>query len=152
MKRVIAFLLLVGVLFGFTFLREDEISVFANCEKIVMVSSVQYDSFENYVENGDCYYYKIEKDKSEEFIKNIKKYDYSGLSFYYDKNINFEYFSKYFNNLTKNASKIDNYCCFYGYYPYFNNYKIIDGKKINVQLVQTDMEWILGFPLILTGY
>ena len=34
----------------------------------------------------------------------------------------------------------------------FDDYIWVDGKKLNFQLVQKDDGWLLGMPMILTGF
>ena len=44
------------------------------------------------------------------------------------------------------------YLIYYGYYSNFKDYRYVDGKKINFQLAKTGEGWILGLPLIETGF
>ena len=52
--------------------------------------------------------------------------------------------NKYVNNLLE---KIDR-----NFINIYKEFEFIDGKKINVQLAKTDDNWVLGFPMILTGF
>ena len=40
----------------------------------------------------------------------------------------------------------------YGYTPSFDKFQYVDGKKINVQIVEKSDEMLIGFPIIMTGY
>ena len=152
MRRLIAFFMFVGALFGLKSIEVDDFSILENYEKMVMVSSVKYDDFDDYIKNGNDYYYSFKKEDANSLIKSLNKIDYSGLNFYFEKDTGFDYFCKIFNNSIKKASNNQEYNVFYGYYDGYNEFNMIDGKKINFQLVQTDTQWILGFPMILTGF
>ena len=47
---------------------------------------------------------------------------------------------------------VDEYQIFLCYNPQINDFVIVDGKKVNVQIAIKNDEINLGFPLILNGY
>lgn len=152
MKRVIAFFVIVVLFIVFAYFKQDEFA-FSDCNKLVVVTSEIYNEFnEQPIKNGDEYYYTLTGDEISFFKNNISHFKYKGLSLYYDNSYDLDFFKNIFKTQLTNPSKVENYQIYYGYYDNYRDYKIIDGKKINLQLVHTQNEWIAGFPLILTGY
>lgn len=153
MKKMIAFFILIILLFCISFIKNNNFNCLENYEKIIVVSNQIYDYLDlNPIKNGNEFYHVLTKENADDFLENINLYDYNGISFYYDLESNFDDFNKCINYTLSDPSYIDNYKIYYGFYDEYKDFRIVNGKKINVQLVQTESEWILGFPLILTGF
>ena len=56
------------------------------------------------------------------------------------------------NMSTIKEEEIEGMKILYGYTTFYSGHIYIDGKQVNVQLVQKQNEVIAGFPIILTGY
>ena len=153
MKRMIAFFILVLMLLCVKYLNIDKIKEIFGYDRIVVTTNQSYaDLSADYIKNGDFYYYKLDKEEGKEFLKNKSRYKIEGISFYFDKKYDLDYFKRIFDNNLTNGSQIENLEVYYGFYKNFDDYKMIDGKKINVQLAKTEEEWVIGMPLILTGF
>ena len=152
MKRVIVFFFVVILLIFFAYFKQDNFP-FSDCNKLVVVTSEEYQEIDvQPIKNGNEYYYVLAGDEIVFFKNNMSQFKYKGLSLYYDNSYDLDFFKKEFKTQLSNPSRVENYEIYYGYYDNYKDYNIIDGKKINLQLVYTQNEWIVGFPLILTGY
>lgn len=153
MKRMIAFFILVLMLLCVKYLNIDKIKEIFGYDKIIVTTNQSYaDLSTDYIKSGDFYYYKLDKEKGKEFLKNKSRYKIEGISFYFDKKYDLDYFKRIFDNNLTNGSQIENLEVYYGFYKNFDDYKMIDGKKINVQIAKTEEEWVIGMPFILTGF
>ena len=81
----------------------------------------------------------------------IDKIKVDGISFYI-KNTDVEKIIKSLNMLVFSEEKMGNKRIIYGYTPKYCESKIINNKKINVQMVVDQNKSIVGFPLILGGF
>ncbi len=152
MKKMIAFFVLIFLLISINIFKQNDFSPFLNYSKLVLVSSQPLFTEQEYIKNGNDYYFQFANNEASKNIlmenQNIKSY-----IFYYDKDYKLKDFIKSLDIIYKGGQLADNrYTIYYGYYGNYKDYRIIDGKKINFQLVHTSEEWILGFPLITTGY
>lgn len=152
MKRVIVFFILFVSLIIFSVYKTENIS-FADCKKVVVVSNYEYKELdEQPIKNGNDFYHILQGEKIDFFTNNISNFKYKGLSLYFNDNHNLNYFKNIFNTQFSSPSKVEDYKVYYGYCNGHKGYRMVDGKKINIQLVRTQNEWIAGFPLILTGF
>ena len=150
---MIAFFILVALLLCVKYLNIDKIKEIFGFDRLVVITSQAYTDLSNdYISNGNLYYYKLSKEEGKEFLKEKKKYKIEGISFYFDKKYDLNYFKTLFDNNLSKETQLENLKVYYGFYKNFEDYKMIDGKKINVQLAKTEDEWVVGFPLILTGF
>lgn len=149
---MIVFFISIVFLIGLTQFKGNFIS-FADCQKIVVVSSEVYEKLDqDPIKNGGDYYHVLIGTKREEFESNIRQYNYKGLVLYYDQSFLLDYFKKTYSFNFTNPSRIDDYQIYYGYTSSYRDFRIVDGKKINVQLVKNNEGWIVGMPMILTGF
>ncbi len=149
MKKMIGFFLIILLLFVASYF-EDNKNVFQDYNKIAIVSSIYYEKYQNnLVESGNNFYYFFNADQEYD-LNDFEKI--KGINYYFDKNIPFSYFEKKVDFIYKGEGKVDNYQIYYGYYGKYDDYRYVFNKKVNFELVKTDNEWIMGFPLILTGY
>lgn len=113
---------------------------FDNFHKATVVDKNEYISFKDEDElKGYC-----------QNAFNAKNFD--GIVLYFDKNCPFEFFLNKLSFNLSSASLIENLKVYYGYTELFNKFVVHDNKKINVQIAQREDCWILGMPLILTGF
>ena len=139
MKKMIDFFILIILLFCISFIKNNNFNCLENYEKIIVVSNQIYDYLDlNPIKNGNEFYHVLTKENADDFLENINLYDYNGISFYYDLESNFDDFNKCFNYTLSDPSYIDNYKIYYGFYDEYKDFRIVNGKKINVQLVKTE--------------
>ena len=75
-----------------------------------------------------------------------------GISFYFSNDKKFDDFNKKFGYTLTEDGCLDGYSIYRGFYEGYKDFRYIDGKKINVQIAFVEETWIVGFPLILTGF
>ena len=148
MKRMIAFIFLIFALIGIAIFKAD-IPHEIDFDRVVVISSKTL-NYSN-IKNGNDYYYTFDKKQTDE-LRKIDICDIKGLVFYISKQYKIDTFQKKFNFLITNKSKIDEKDAYYGYDKNYHDFRIIDGKKINFQLVKSESNWILGYPIIMTGF
>ena len=152
MKKMIAFLLLaVLALFlkGKLPLSFDE---FDNVERVVIVSKTRIDDCDNCIENGDDFYCVFEGENVKNILDNIQEQEeIKGVNLYFSKDTKLSYFQEKLDYLS-DKSQIDDVEIYYGYYKGYQDFEWLEGKKINVQLARVEDGWIMGFPMILTGF
>ena len=150
MKKMIAFLFLSAFLAGLNNFVIEDISKFDKFSKALIVSEEDVELQCEKVQNGQDFYYIFENEK--DIVQMTEKFeDVKGINLYFDKNISLTYFSNQINYFSK-GQDVEDMEVYYGYYPGYKDFRFVDGKKINVQLVKTADCWIMGFPLILTGF
>ena len=150
MKKMIGFFLIIALLIGASVLNGVNNEIISSYNKIAIVSSNYVKDYkDNAIESGGKYYY---------FFDNVSLIDYEkfgnieGLNFYFDKITPFSFFEDNVDFIYKSDGKVNGYDIYYGYTVKYKDFLNINNKKINFQLVNTQDEWIMGFPLILTGF
>ncbi len=103
------------------------------------------------IKNGDTFYYELKKDT----LNKLNKKDYNqvdGVVYYLDDGFDLDKFNKYLNYTLYGGYKIENSELFYGFDKNYDDFVILGNKKVNVQVVHCENQWIIGYPLILTGF
>ena len=152
MKRLIAFISIVLLSFLVLLSYKNNKIFDCNYEKFVVVTKNEnlLKDCEKIV-NGDNVYFIVEKEQKDK-VENLNFSDTLGVVFYFNKNIKFNNFNRRFNYSLSGGKSIEGRQVFYGYDKNYSDFRLIENKKVNVQLVRTENEWILGYPLILTGF
>lgn len=150
MKRMIAFLFVIIFLAGFKIIYENTFPEL-KFEKLVVISQNPSLFDCETLRNGNDYYFYFNEKESQNALKNLNIENIEGLVYYFDKNINLEKIKNKLNFYYKGQS-IDNMVVYYGYDSTYPDFRIIDGKRINVQIVKNSTNIIVGYPLILCGY
>lgn len=148
MKKMIGFFVLIALLCVVCLNKTDNFAHFYNCDKLLIVSLTE-ESEDEHIKSGNVFYYEYESD-FKNHIQNMKAQTI-GYNFYFSS-LNFDKFSKNFDYIYQGETFEQSYQIYYGFYSGYNDFRYIEGKKVNFQLVNTGDEWILGFPMILTGY
>lgn len=152
MKRLIAFVFIIISSFLLLATKNNNKVFEYDYEKAVVVTKN-----ENLLEdcektiNGENVYFLVKKEQKEK-IENLDFSSVIGLVFYFDKEIKYDYFNKRFDYTLFGGKIIEGRQVFYGYDKNYCDYRIIENKKVNVQLAKTEDEWIIGYPLIITGF
>lgn len=145
-KRLIGFFVVAILLITFHMQGQNDFSPIQGYSKMILVTDSQIPNKENFIKNGNDFYYLFENDDV-----NVDFATAKGLVFYYNANFTLDYFKNHLSYLMRGGDVVG-YQCYYGFAADYNDYRLVNGKKINVQLVFTGDEWLLGFPLILTGF
>lgn len=150
MKKMVGFFLIIALLIGATIFNDFNHNIISSYNKMAIVSSSYVELYkDNVIESGGKFYYFFNDDS----VVDIEKFNkIEGLNFYYDKNTPLSFFEKNVDFIYKSNKKINDYEIYYGYTVKYNDFVNVDNKKVNFQLVNTQEEWIIGFPLILTGF
>ena len=165
MKRMIAFfkyaivisisiILIIVFVFGFKFQPnkiENVIANFSNYQKITLVSKDLVKEHQH-VENGDLHYYTFDSSSIDASFNFLSNYTVEGIVLYFTNKTGIEYFQQKLNYNLSQSRKVGDVDTYYGYLKEFNNFVINQNKKVNVQLAKTNNGWVMGLPLILTGF
>lgn len=153
MKRMIVFLFTAVVLIATKFIdNQPNFNEFEEVESVVVVCSVENEYMDYIFQSGEDYYYHFEGEKAFFILQNLDVFvGMEGLNLYFSNTVDFSYFSSRLDFLGE-ETLVEGNKVYYGYYKGYKKSEIIDGKKINVQLVQTEDGWIMGLPMILTGF
>ncbi len=152
MKRMVAFIFIILAFFGVGLFKNDSLDI-NDYERVVIVSKL--DDLTNKgskVQNGEDYYYYLNYQEGESVRKNLSSYQISGIIFYLSKEYSFNSFNKKFDYTLSAKSIVEDNDVYYGYDKDYSDFRLVGGKKINLQLVKSDNNWILGYPMILTGF
>ena len=150
MKKMIALIFVIVTLFALNLSFSDDKSI--DFESVVIVSTNSDLDIGEFVQNGSDYYYKLNKQEGTKTLKTLAPNCVKGLVYYVSNKYNLEYFKNKFNFYLSDSSLIEERTVYYGYDSSFKDFNYINGKKINVQLVNDGSQWIVGYPLILTGF
>lgn len=149
MKRMIGFFIMIILLMLVGFTKEDNFSAFYSFSKMTLVTTEKLDSKAEPIISGNQYYYTFEN--TNENIKLLEDNSFDCYIFYFDLELNANKLMENFDYIYQGGSAQD-YLIYYGYCSNFKDYRYVDGKKINFQLAKTGEGWILGLPLIETGF
>lgn len=152
MKRLIVFFISTTLVLSMKFLCNNDFSSFNNFERMTIVTKNEMEiESENISYSGNQIYYTLNHSQAEKYLENEKKQDIDGYVFYFN-DFDLDAFSKLIGGYMFCSEGVENYKIYYGYYKQYNDFRYVSGKKINFQLVKRDNDWVLGFPLILTGF
>ncbi len=150
MKRIVVFLVVCGMLISFAFLGRADYDAF-EAKSVTFVTSESYEGEgAQVVQSGDDYFIKVASDKAAKVKKEIG--NIKGYVLHFDKSVaEQEILSKYINFSFPPAT-IEGTRVITGYYAKEKDYRIVDGKKVNVQIAFKEDETLVGFPMILIGF
>lgn len=130
----------------------NNLSVFDRVEKVVLVLSEKNENFTDALQNGNDFYYTFDKMEAMNILPSLDEMKcLKGVNLYFSKELSLSYFQERLDFLgeRKECVEMDVY---YGFYRHYKKFELVDGKKVNVQLVFTGEQWIMGLPIILTGF
>lgn len=151
MKRMIAFFVVVAILIGIKFINRNNLPNF-EFEKLVVISQVSNLFDQEKIQNGNQFYYTFDKINGKNIIKNLDNKDFDGLVYYFNKSVGIDRLKNKFDFVYKGKENIQNLQIYYGYDSDYPDFVFLNGKKVNVQLVENSTNIIVGFPMILCGY
>ncbi len=151
MKRMVAFILIIFSLFCIVIFK-DNLVISNDYEKMVIISSNDRLNLHcKILQNGDDFYYFIDNNKNN-IQKLLNDNDIKGIVLYFSKDFNLNYFNNKLDYTLSKESIVGGRKVYYGYDKDYSDYRFVDNKKINVQLVYDGNQWIMGYPMILTGF
>lgn len=102
-------------------------------------------------ESVDCGSKKFVYMSKEEALEAVSNTNFDAIQFYLE-DITLEDIINDMKAEKVSTQEVENVEIIYCYTPLFADSIIMNGKKVNMQIVIKDKEIIAGFPLILTGY
>lgn len=87
----------------------------------------------------------------ENIKEKYEKYAPKSVVFEFDRNQR-EYVENFLSLNFTTLQNLDDMQIVYGYTQKFDRTELIDGKKINVMIVQKEDSVLVGFPIIMTGF
>lgn len=152
MKKMIVFFILIVSLLFTDYSPKDTFGIFKEVQSVLIVTSKEAENVDKLIENGDEFYYLFEGDKAPKILEKLELFDdIKGINLYFSCDLDLSYFKTKLDYMT-DKTDVEGSDVYYGYYTGYKEFEFIDGKKINVQLAKTDDNWVLGFPMILTGF
>ena len=150
MKKLIAFLMIGMSLWGLKFLPQNKAVRILEMDGLVKACIVTDDDVqgENVIQTLDYNYIYLNNEEIKTFNQEI---NIKGITLYLE-NEKYKDIIKTLNMLVFKEEVLQDYSIIYGYTNKFRDFKIIDNKKINVQIVKNDDQVIIGFPLVLSGF
>ncbi len=151
MKRIVFFIVSALALLSSFYFTENDFSLDGVLE-VEIVSTKEYLVEENIdvIKNGNQYIYHLSKD---DYINYAQIFDdYDGIVFKYDKKTTFAELENKWKITNFYQSNVEEMTIYYGYTSKYSDFRLINGKKINIQIAFTEYGVMLGLPLILTGF
>ena len=150
MKKLVVYLLIL-VCFGGLFSVKTENNPLFSLEKVESVCFVSSEKSDgcDVVCCGDMFFNYCSVEQAKEKIDEIKNAD--GVQFYLaDVDLREVFEILKFEEVSK--MQVDDLMVYCGFSVYGNKSVLVEGKRVNVQVVAIDNKVIAGFPMILTGY
>lgn len=152
MKRMIAFIFVMFMLLGIAYYK-DSLPQINDCERAVIIS--KFDNLEidgDILQSGNDFYYYVDKKECEKAFEKYGSEKIEGVVFYFNNKYDLNYFNNKFNNTLTDKVVVEKCDVYYGYDKDYFDFRLIDGKKVNFQLVNDGNNWILGYPMIIIGF
>lgn len=150
MKKLAVFLI-AGVLISLVgIIQSDNIFDLKGIEsaKFVMTAEVAQNEELDFVQSGADAIVEI---KQSELKEKYQKYSPKSIVLEFEKGKT-QYITDFLNLSLASEQEIDGIRIIYGYTSFYKDSQYIDGKKINVMLVEKDDCVLVGFPIIMTGF
>ena len=152
MKKMLSFVLVV-VCLSSVFQFKGGISVFdkfENAQKVCFVSMEEYEfAFEKQKCGDLCFNFCEFRDAKENF-QNVCN-DIEGVEFYLS-NVSAKDVLQKLQITQYSKSEVQNMMVYYAYTPLYDDYVWVEGKKVNLQIVEKEGLVVCGFPAVITGY
>ncbi len=150
MKRIVAFfvigLLALGILVG-TGANKYK---FEGLEKVCFVTDLTHSEDENSVISGNDVYITVGVSEAKETmgkLDNIK-----GYVLYFNNDCDKDKLLNIFLDYSSDEYLVGNTRIINGYSSKYSDFRLVDGKKYNVQVAFSEENVLVGFPMILTGF
>ena len=150
MKRIVAFfvigLLALGILVGTGANKYN----FEGLEKVCFVTDLTHSENENAVISGNDVYITVGVSEAKETmgkLDNIK-----GYVLYFNNDCDKDKLLNIFLDYSSDEYLVGNTRIINGYSSKYSDFRLVDGKKYNVQVAFSEENVLVGFPMILTGF
>lgn len=150
MKRIVAFfvigLLALGILVGTGANKYN----FEGLEKVCFVTDLTHSEDENAVISGNDVYITVGVSEAKETmgkLDNIK-----GYVLYFNNDCDKDKLLNIFLDYSSDEYLVGNTRIINGYSSKYSDFRLVDGKKYNVQVAFSEENVLVGFPMILTGF
>ena len=141
MRKVAFFLFVIAILVGGVCPFVD----FQESQRVTLVCNDLPSQYLNEaIKSGNDFYITTTTERAKSLAKEL---DVRGYVLYFNKDKKID-----FVDYTLSDSNIDGYRVVTGYTNRFQKYRIVDGKKVNIQIAYTGEKIVVGLPLILTGF
>ena len=166
---MIAFVLFIAMLIALSVVQNRQTAVFLNAELGILVTSIPFQD-DNFIYSGGNYYSVINKQDIGEILKKIRKLKKylknkivtvcgqtgAGKSTLINKldfneTMSLQKLKKQVD-FVSGKSLINGQEIYMGYSKNFDDFVWIDGKKVNLQIASIQNGYVVGIPLILTGF
>lgn len=150
MKKLAVFLI-VGVLILLVgIIPRDNVFDLEGIEsaKFVMTAAMAQNEGLDFVQSGEDAIVEI---KQSDLKEKYQKYSPKSVVLEFDKGKT-QYITDFLNLSLASEQEIDGMKIIYGYTSFYKDSQCVDGKKINVMLVEKDDCVLVGFPIIMTGF
>lgn len=150
MKKLAVFLI-VGVLISLVgIIPRDNVFDLEGIEsaKFVMTAEAAQNEGLDFVQSGEEAIVEI---KQSDLKEKYQKYSPKSVVLEFGKG-KMQYITDFLNLSLASEQEIDGIRIIYGYTSFYKDSQYIDGKKINVMLVEKDDCVLVGFPIIMTGF
>lgn len=151
MKSLIVFFVAIFILIGFKVVYENDMPNY-DFEKLVIVTNSDSSFDSEKINNGNHFYYTFDNIKGKKVLKNLNMSEIEGLVYYFEKDFTIDKIKSKLDFCYSSQEKIDNLNIFYGYDSSYPDFRYVEGKKVNVQIVENATNFIVGYPMILCGY
>jgi len=150
MKRIVVFfvigLLALGILVGTGANKYN----FEGLEKVCFVTDLTHSENENAVISGNDVYITVGVSEAKETmgkLDNIK-----GYVLYFNNDCDKDKLLNIFLDYSSDEYLVGNTRIINGYSSKYSDFRLVDGKKYNVQVAFSEENVLVGFPMILTGF
>ena len=151
MKGMIAFVLFIAMLIALSVVPNRQTAVFSNAELGIVVTSIPFQD-DNFICSGGDYYSIINKQDIGEILQTQNKIEgFKGINLYFNETMSLQKLKKQVDFVSE-KSLINGQEIYMGYSKNFDDFVWIDGKKVNLQIASTQNGYVVGIPLILTGF
>lgn len=150
MKKLAVFLI-AGVLISLVgIIPSDNIFDLKGIEsaKFVMTAEAAQNEELDFIQSGADAIVEI---KQSDLKEKYQKYSPKSVVLEFEKGKT-QYITDFLNLSLASEQEIDGMKIIYGYTSFYKDSQYIDGKKINVMLVEKDDCVLVGFPIIMTGF
>lgn len=149
MKRLLALIVLLGALLGLQNHSNFDFFACDGLQKVCFVTKENLLDSEDVIKSGNQFYCNLSIEQASQTYKSIEELD-GMILYFFDTSL--EQITKYYKVDYFKGQVVEGKEVFYGYSPLYKDFKLVDNKKINAQIVINANEIILGFPAILVGF
>lgn len=152
MKKMIAFILILCCLVSvFQFSNNQTLfGKFQNAASVCLIAEESFDFAQRHESSGDKIFNYCSLTQAKENFEHISE-KLEGVQLYFEDMSALEILQK-LQIAQYSQMEMDGMVVYLAYTTLYDDFVLVDGKKINVQIVEKDGQVVCGFPAIITGY